>query len=264
MDKPPIVSPTVSVLIVEDEMIIAAKISMYLEQLGYSIAGILPRGEEAIVHCRQSPPDILLLDIQLKGELDGIETATALESEGIHIPTIYLTANTDANTFERARLTRPHAFLGKPFKKTELHRAISLAVQLHVTHASSPPASLNGGTKDLQVPPPEEPQVLSDRIFVRHKDQMVKLFLKEILYVQAERAYCHIKTADTDYMLSISMGRLAEQLTSEDFLRVHRSYLVNLRQIDAVAEGHLVIGKDAIPVSKDNREELLRRVNLVR
>ncbi len=243
----------ISVLIVEDEMIIAAKISLHLEQLGYAISGILARGEEAVIHCRQSPPDILLLDVHLKGLLDGIETAIVLEKEGIHIPTIYLTANADAATFERARQTRPHAFLGKPYQKTELYRAISLAVQLHDAPASAPAAV-----------PPNEPQLLSDRIFVRHKDQMVKLFLKDILYIEAERAYCHIKTATTDYMLSISMGRLAEQITSPDFVRVHRSYMVNLRQIDAVADGYVVMGKQAIPVSRDQREELMRRVHLVR
>lgn len=243
-----------SVLVVEDEMIIAAKISMHLEQLGYDVAGILPRGEEAVLHCRKSPPDILLLDVNLKGNIDGVETAMLLEKEGIYLPIIYLTANSDPATFERAKQTRPHAFIGKPYKKIDLHRAISLAAQLTLAPASAPQ---NGG-------PPEEPLLLSDRIFVRHKDQMVKLFLKDILYVEAERAYCHIKTAATDYMLSISMGKLAEQLHAADFLRVHRSFLVNLRQIDAVADGHLVIGKRAIPVSKDRREELLQKVQLVR
>lgn len=247
----------VSVLIVEDEMIIAAKISMHLEQLGYAIAGILPKGEEAILHCRRSVPDLLLLDVQLKGNIDGIETATILEKEGIYIPTIYLTANTDPGTFERAKHTRPHAFLGKPYKKTELHRAISLAVQQD--RAPSTPTPL----PDLP-PGPEEPQLLSDRIFVRHKDQMVKLFLRDILYVEAERAYCHIKTEQTDYMLSIALGKLEDQLPPGDFLRVHRSYLVNLRQIDAVSDRHLVIGKRAIPVSKDKREVLMQRVKLVR
>ena len=248
----------ITVLIVEDDMIIGAKISMHLEKLGYTVAGVLPRGEEAVRQCRKNPPDILLLDINLKGDLDGIETAIVLEKEGIRVPTIYLTANSDAATFDRARATRPHAFLVKPYKKHELYRAISLAVQLYAAPAAPAPAP-------RPAPPrPEEPQLLSDRIFVRHKDQMVKLFLKDIQYVQAERAYCHIVTGNTDYMLSISMGRLAEQLDSQDFLRVHRSYLVNLRQIDAVADKHLVIGDRAIPISRDQREGLMARMNLVR
>lgn len=251
-------SDSISVLIVEDEIIIANKIGLHLEQFGYVVAGILPRGEQAVLHCRNEPPDILLLDINLKGNLDGIETARVLEKEGIFIPTIYLTANTDPATFERAKNTRPHAFLGKPYDQTELHRAISLAVQRHHAPAAAPEKQA------ASEPTPDGSQLLSDRIFVRHKDHMVKVFLKDILYISAERSYCHIHAAETEYLLSMPMGKLADQLHSADFLRVHRSYVVNLRQIDMVADNHLVIGRQAIPVGKEQREELLRRVNLIR
>lgn len=252
-------SHPVTVLIVEDEIIIATKIGHHLEQFGYVVAGILPRGEVAIRHCRNQPPDILLLDINLKGDLDGIETARILEKEGIHIPTIYLTANTDQATFERAKGTRPHAFLGKPYDQTELHRAVSLAVQLN--HA---PASAPNKVSPPEPPPPDGSQLLSDRIFVRHKDHLVKVFLKDIQYISAERSYCHIHAQDAEYLLSMPMGKLADQLPSSDFLRVHRSYVVNLRQVDMVADDHLVIGKTAITVGRDQRAELLRRVNMVR
>lgn len=256
---------TVSVLIVEDEIIIAHKIGLHLEQFGYVVAGILPRGEQAILHCRQDPPDILLLDINLKGNLDGIETAIILEKEGIFVPTIFLTANTDTATFERARNTRPHAFLGKPYDQTELHRAISLAVQRHHAPASAPQSASIELAKTADLTPPNDgSQLLSDRIFVRHKDHMVKLFLKDIRYISADRSYCHIYAGTSEYLLSMPMGKLAEQLHSTDFLRVHRSYVVNLRQIDKVADDHLVIGKKAIPVGKEQREELARRINLVR
>lgn len=258
-------SQSISVLIVEDEIIIANKIGLHLEQFGYVVAGILPRGEQAVRHCRKEPPDILLLDINLKGDLDGIETAIVLEKEGIFIPTIYLTANTDTTTFERARNTRPHAFLGKPYDQTELHRAISLAVQRHHAPAAAPEHEALRSKKATEpAPVPDGSQLLSDRIFVRHKDHMVKVFLKDILYVSAERSYCHIHAKESEYLLSMPMRKLAEQLHSSDFLRVHRSYVVNLRQIDMVADDHLVIGDKAIPVGKEQRGELLRRVNLVR
>ena len=71
-------SNPITLLIVEDDMIIAAKISMQLTNLGYEVTGIVPRGEEAIQHVANNPPDIVLLDINLKGTLDGIETAKAI------------------------------------------------------------------------------------------------------------------------------------------------------------------------------------------
>ncbi|RZM18936.1 MAG: response regulator, partial [Pedobacter sp.] len=81
----------IKILVVEDEMIIAAKISMLLSNLGYEVTGILPRGEEAILHIEENQPDIILLDINLKGELDGIQTAAIIQQK--NIPVIFLTAN---------------------------------------------------------------------------------------------------------------------------------------------------------------------------
>ena len=94
----------VKILVVEDEMIIGAKISMQLTSLGYEVTGILPRGEEAILHAKENKPDIILLDINLKGKLDGIETARALQQHG-SVPIIYITANSDEATFNRAKST---------------------------------------------------------------------------------------------------------------------------------------------------------------
>lgn len=248
-------SKPISVLIVEDEVIIANKIQLHLEQLGYTVAGIVARGDKAIIHCRAQPPDIILLDIQLKGTLDGVETALVLEREGLFIPIIYLTANADAASFERARRTHPHAFLSKPYKKADLDRAICLAAQLH----------LDNSHRVTRPSPSQSPrQLLSDCIFVRHKQQLVKVLLDDILFVEAQRAYCHIVTADTDYLLSVSLGKLGDQLNATNFMRVHRSYLVNLVQVEVVTDKHVVIGTRAIPVSKDHREELKRRVHLIR
>ena len=83
----------IKILIVEDEMIIAANISLQLTTLGYEVTGIIPRGEDALLHIEDNQPDILILDINLKGKLDGIETAEAMQKTH-SIPVIYLTANT--------------------------------------------------------------------------------------------------------------------------------------------------------------------------
>ena len=117
----------IKILVVEDEMIIGAKISMYLSTLGYEVTGVLPRGEEVLSHVKQDTPDIILLDVHLKGKMDGIETAASIE-QYFQIPVIYITANADNDTFNRARKTRPAAFISKPFKKLDLQRAIELTI----------------------------------------------------------------------------------------------------------------------------------------
>jgi CheY-like chemotaxis protein len=98
------------ILIVEDEMLIAANIAIQLETIGYEVVGIIPRGEEAVKVVQNERPDLVLMDINLKGELDGIETAKKLQQDG-EIPIIYLTANSDDAHFERAKETNPYAFI---------------------------------------------------------------------------------------------------------------------------------------------------------
>ena len=112
------------ILIVEDEMIIAANISLQLNEFGYEVTGILSRGEDALVQVKEDTPDIVLLDIQLKGELDGIETARIMQ-EQYNIPIIYLTANADEANFNRAKETHPYAFISKPFKKLDFSEPLN-------------------------------------------------------------------------------------------------------------------------------------------
>ncbi len=247
MDKP------IKILIVEDEMIIAANISLQLSTLGYDVTGIVPRGEEALLHIRQNQPDIVLLDIQLKGKLDGIETAQVMQID-YDIPIIYLTANADDDNFNRAKSTHPYAFISKPFKKLDLQRAIELTVTQFQSETHIEPTSSGN---------PISPFILSDCIFVRHHEKMVKVDIKDILYIEAERNYCRIHSKDKEYLLVMTLKDMDEKLPQQHFIRVHRSFIVNLSQIDEVATSHIVIDKKAIPVSKTLKEELLNRLQTI-
>ncbi|PKQ44273.1 LytR/AlgR family response regulator transcription factor [Confluentibacter flavum] len=243
----------IKILIVEDEMIIAANISLQLSQLGYEVTGIIPRGEEAILHVKQNQPDIVLMDIQLKGELDGIETAQIMQND-FDIPIIYLTANADDEHFNKAKSTHPYAFISKPFKKLDLQRAIELTVS-HMQSEKIGDQTLNGNSVS--------PFILSDSIFVRHHEKMVKVDIKDILYIEAERNYCRIHSTDKQYLLVMTLKDMDEKLPQKHFIRVHRSFIVNLSQIDEVATSHIIIDKKAIPVSKALKEELLNRLHTI-
>ena len=214
---------------------------------------IVPRGEEALLHIDENKPDIVLLDVHLKGALDGIATAHAIQKIA-NIPIIYVTANTDEATFNRAKETKPFAFISKPIKNMDLQRAIELTIgRMAELHSSSAERKL----KD------EAPFILSDRIFVRHNEKMVKIFIENILYIEAERNYCRIYTKNKEYMLATTLKVLEEKLPVQHFIRVHRSYMVNLTQIDEVAENHIIIFQKAIPMSTTSREELLKRIQTI-
>src|SRR5690606_25801122 len=92
------------------------------------------RAEDALLHIRQRKPDMVLLDINLNGEIDGIEMAHIMQKE-VEIPIIYISSNTDMECYDRAKATRPFAFITKPFRKIDLQRAIELAM-IHIEAAS--------------------------------------------------------------------------------------------------------------------------------
>lgn len=241
----------VKILVVEDEMIIGAKISMQLTNLGYEVTGILPRGEEALIHVEENRPDIVLLDIHLKGKIDGIETAMQMQQR-VDIPIIYLTANSDEATFNRAKATRPSAFLAKPFKLLDLQRAIELTI--------SRMAETQTGTIPEHHSPEEQPFILSDRIFVRNKEKMVKIMISDILYIEADRNYSRIFTNDKEILLSITLKTIEEKFSQRFFVRIHRSYLVNIMHIDEVGESHVLITRKPIPLSAGMKEHLMERI----
>src|SRR5437899_4042727 len=120
MEKP-------KILIVEDESIIAEDISESLRRLGYENTRIADSGKRAIETAVEMQPDLILMDIKLKGKMDGIEAIQQIYSR-IRVPVVYLTANADCATIERAKITEPFGYLVKPYKEAELQSTIEVAV----------------------------------------------------------------------------------------------------------------------------------------
>jgi len=115
------------ILVVEDERIVSMEIEDKLKALGYTVIASVSHGEEAVKIAEKERPDIILMDIKLKGEMDGIEAANKITSK-INVPIIYLTAYADKNTIQRAKHTRPYGYLLKPFEIRELHSTIEMAL----------------------------------------------------------------------------------------------------------------------------------------
>ncbi len=114
------------IAVVEDEIIVAMEIEDRLLSLGYDVTGTYPSGEEILAEIDQKQPDLILMDIILKGELDGIKTAKRIR-ERYNIPIVYLTANSDEATLNRAKVTGPYGYLLKPFEERELLIALEMA-----------------------------------------------------------------------------------------------------------------------------------------
>ncbi len=118
------------ILVVEDESIIAEDIRRTLQNLGYSVPSIVASGEKAIKEVEKNNPDLVLMDIVLQGEMDGIEATEQIRSR-FDIPVVYLTAYSDEKLIERAKITEPFGYIIKPFKERELQINIEIALYNH-------------------------------------------------------------------------------------------------------------------------------------
>lgn len=123
-----------NILVVEDESIVSKDIQQSLKKLGYNIAGAAATGEKAIEIANETRPDLVLMDIMLKGDMSGIETADKIKAS-LGIPVIYLTAYADENTLSKAKVTEPYGYIIKPFKEIDLHTSIEMALYKHSKEA---------------------------------------------------------------------------------------------------------------------------------
>ncbi|MDP1823864.1 MAG: response regulator [Archangium sp.] len=119
--------PPRRLVIVEDEAILALDIERYLTSVGFLVCGVAADSEAALALVERERPDLVLMDIRIQGERDGVETAAAIKAR-FDVPVVYLTAHGDAGTIERAQATEPMGYLLKPFKKPDLRNVVSIAL----------------------------------------------------------------------------------------------------------------------------------------
>jgi CheY-like chemotaxis protein len=125
------------ILIVEDEHIVAMGIKRMLKNLGYTVTGVASSGEDAIVKAESTFPDVVLMDIMLKGDMDGVEAAKKIK-EKFEIPIVYLTAYSDNKILERAKTTEPLGYIIKPFDEKDLYSNIEVALHRYRKNKESP------------------------------------------------------------------------------------------------------------------------------
>lgn len=249
--------PRTKVLIVEDESIVAKDIQQSLEKLGYDVIGTAPTGENAITLALEKHPDVVLMDIMLKGEKTGVEAADEIRSK-LDIPVIYLTAYADEKTLSKAKVTEPYGYIIKPFKEVDLHTTIEMALYKHGRESEV------RKERDMlyQIMDSRDP---GDRIFVKSKHGLVKLQADDVYYIEALKDYVVIHTRDTRYTVHSTMKDIEKKIPSDRFLRVHRSYIVNLDKIERIEQNHVILQDDkkAMPVGGAYKETLQDRINMI-
>lgn len=233
----------IKILIVEDEVLVAEEISADLEDYGFEITEIAISSKECFDAIKKEVPNVILMDINIKGNLDGIETAQTINKTH-KIPIVYLTANTDSKTISRSLNTFPSAFISKPYTKKDLVVALELA--------------FNKYNEDLITKLVPENKT---SFFVKDGSQYSKIDFDTINYIEADGSYSQIITTSKKYTLSTNLAHFQEHLNHPTFIRIHRSYIVNINKVEAFDKNSLTISSKTLPISKSYQKEVLQLFN---
>jgi DNA-binding LytR/AlgR family response regulator len=247
----------INILVVEDESIVAKDIQNSLRRLGYNVPTTVSSGEEAIAHAEEQNPDLVLMDIMLKGELSGIDAAGQIRQR-FNIPVIYLTAYADESTLAKAKITEPYGYIIKPFKEIDLHTSIEMALYKHGKESEM------RKERDLYSSIVMDNNV-SDSIFVKSNSRLVKVKLEDIMYVEALKDYVIIHAVGAKYTVHSTMKDMQASLMDKEFIRVHRSYIVRIDKIAAIDYPNLVMEDDKklIPIGGSYKDDLTNRLKFV-
>ncbi len=244
----------VRILVVEDEMIIAEDIEFRLSSIGYQIVGIVDEVSSAVEILETKPVDIVLLDISLEGEQTGIDLAKIINLR-FKLPFIFLTSNTDQVIFEAAKKVAPAAYLLKPFND----RQVCASIEMALFNFYSKPEQRD----DKEAASKQKMLKDCNSLFLRKGMHFEKVNFEDILWLEAESNYTFIYTSTGKFTYSTVLKKFEERLPNTNFLRVHRSYIVNMDNITGF-EGNMLLVKDKqIPVSKSIRSEVFRKFEII-
>lgn len=236
----------VKILVVEDEVIIADNICDALEDLGYKALEPAISYTEALETIEKEQPDIAILDVQLSGKKTGIDIAKVIR-EKYDFPFIFLTSNSDANTVEEAKQVMPPAYLIKPFTKEELFSSIEIALHNY----SRKIGEVKG--KNL---------IIKDAIFIKEKGVYNKVLFRDILYLKSAHVYVEIVLKNKQkHVIRESLNEVLTNLSNQ-FIRVHRSFIINTSYLNSISQISLTISDETIPLGKKYKEEILKSINI--
>lgn len=238
------------ILIVEDNPLIAEDLMAGIREFGHVPVGSAVNADEAMKLLRAHPVDLVLLDVGLEGEIDGIQLAGLIRDK-YNLPFIFLTAFYDDRTISRIKATRPEAYLVKPIDEHSLKT--TLEVTLHnVRHKTSEPTVSE-----------QETMVDAEHFFIKVKQGLQKIMLQDILFFEAYDNYAYVYTDGQKHLMGHSLKAIEDRLPGRPFLRVHRSYIVNIEKINRIDEIYLIIGNHQVPIGKTYRSEIMKHIRLL-
>ena len=235
----PVTRIFMTVLIIEDSVSFALELEIKLVKLGHKVlAPAIDNAQEALGVIRSTPPDLIILDIHLNGQERGTELAERIKH--FAIPIIFMTSFKEDIYYQEAKKAFKFAYLIKPFEDSELENAIDLLCQ-------------NNKTQEI--------------LFLKKGEDFHKVRIEDILFIKSEGNYCTLfLEGNTKFINRVSLSSIESLFKAREFLRPHRSYLVNVHKIDTVrlSESIINIQEHKIPITRGSKAVFLEKYLLLR
>jgi two-component system, LytTR family, response regulator LytT len=231
------------ILVVEDDRNIAENLMEILELSGEYVTDTAPSAAEAIKKIDSFKPNLVLLDINIQGDKDGIMVGEIIRDK-YDLPFVYLTAFAEKAILERAKKTLPFGYLVKPFKVDGVLAAIEIALSNY--------SNLKSDQSDnrKQSAEKENEFVMGDGIFVRSEGILTKVKFDDIIMVSAEGKNIHIQTNQKTFFVKKPLKEIEPKLPEKDFLRIHKSHIVRLESISAIKPTYLYLGDMQVSIGR--------------
>ena len=212
----------IKILIVEDEVLIAEDLKDILKTFGLKKIEMVHDKASALENLRLNKPDITILDIRMEKELDGLEIGEFIQNN-YKLPFIFITAHSDIEMIKKIIKTKPVGYITKPFKKSDLFANINLAIEQLTTN---------------------------NKLFIKDGYSTHVININEIVYIESEGNYINIFTSSKKYLSRQNMESVLLDIDSNDFLKIHRSYVVNLNKVKKYSSKEVIINEITLPISK--------------
>lgn len=239
---------SLKILIVEDNLSFALELQMLLEELNYNVLAQVDNSTDALEIIYEKQPDLILMDIGIKGDLSGIEVGHQIKD--LQIPILYITSFNDKEYYNAAKnQSNMIGYVVKPIAKISLKTAIELSIAKAYTLKNQNTDTLSSKNNIVH----------KNYFFFKYKDAFQKVYIKDIAFVKSNDNYCENYTiSGKTFMARIPISQLEEMLPSKRFMRIHRQYIVQIPCIDAInfTSNVVKINSHVIPISRAKRKPL--------
>ncbi|MFI1744312.1 LytR/AlgR family response regulator transcription factor [Thalassobellus sediminis] len=245
----------VNVLIIEDTPAESNRLIKVLEANNYNIVGVATSFKDGLELFYNRAIDILVIDIFLNGNPDGISFAETISvSPNASKPFVFLTSSTDRKIFERAKLTQPFSYLMKPFNELEILYALEMAVEKFYEQP------------DVFLGDEEDTIISDDHLFIKKGKALKKVLITDIIYIEVEEKYCNIITKKEKFVILISLTKILKLLDESVFSRTHRNYIVNTEKIIEIipSDNLIILSGNHKAVLSDTYKAILKKIRTLK